>query len=186
MTTMTGLAIAGAAVLVVLAVWWGYNRLVTLRNRVDAAWADLDVHLERRRALIPNLVSVVGAYAQHERDLLESVAAARASGDHAHGAAEASQAEGAVDDALGRVVALAEAYPQLKADESFRQLHIELVATENKIAFSRQLYNDTVTQLRNRLESFPGNLYARRVGFSIPELFAAEVGARASTRVVLE
>ncbi len=186
MTGTTGALLFGAAVLVVLVVWWGYNRLVTLRNRVEAAWADLDVHLERRRALIPNLVAVVEAYAQHERDVLESVTAARAGGDHAEGAAEQSQAEGSVDDALGQVVALAEAYPDLKADERFRDLHTELVATENKIAFSRQLYNDTVTALRNRLESFPGNLYARRLGFAPPELFAADVGARASTRVVLE
>ena len=183
---MTVWLVLGAAAAVALIVWWGYNRLVTLRNRVAAAWADLDVHLERRRALIPNLVAVVEAYAQHERDVLDSVAAARASGDHAEGAGSQSQAEEAVDDALGRVVALAEAYPELKADERFRELHTELVATENKIAFSRQLYNDTVTGLRNRLESFPGNLYARRLGFTAPELFAAEVGARASARVVLE
>ena len=183
---MTGWVLAGAVVVVAFAVWWGYNRLVTLRNRVEAAWADLDVHLERRRALIPNLVAVVEGYAEHERDVLESVTAARATGDQAADTRSQSDAEAAVDDSLGRVVALAEAYPDLKADARFRELHTELVATENKIAFSRQLYNDTVTALRNRLQSFPGNLYARRLGFELPELFAADVGARGAARVVLE
>lgn len=175
-----------AVAVVALAVWWGYNRLVTLRNRVEAAWADLDVHLERRRALIPNLVATVEGYASHERAVLAAIAEARAVGEAAEGAAAQGQAERAVDDALARGIALAEAYPDLKADERFRDLHTELVATENKIAFSRQLYNDTVTALRDRLATFPTSLYGRGLGFATPELFDAEAGARGAARVTLE
>ncbi len=177
--------VLGIAVLVVLAVVLGVNRLIKLRNRVDSAWADLDVQLSRRRALIPNLVATVSGYATHERETLEAVTAARATGDSAHARGDVSSAEEEVDEALGRVVALAEAYPELKADQRFRELHTELVATENRIAFSRQLYNDTVTQYRNAVQRFPANLFAQRAGFEPPGLFSAEAGTRSAMRVEL-
>lgn len=176
----------GLGVLAVVVAIYGVNRLVKLRNRVQAAWADLDVHLARRRHLVPNLVATVQAYASHERETLGALTAARSEGDQAQDAAAQSSAEGRVDEALGRVVALAEDYPDLRADERFRALHTELVATENRIAFSRQLYNDTVTAYRNATQRFPGTLFAGPLGFAPPALFAAEAGARGATRVRLD
>lgn len=172
--------------LAVFAVWWGYNRLVTLRNRVHAAWADLDVQLERRSALIPNLVATVEAYAAHERDVLARLSAARADAEAAEDARGRSSAEAELDTAIANGFLLAEAYPDLKADARFRDLHTELVTTENKIAFSRQLYNDTATAYRTRLASFPTLLYAGRIGFAPPELFAADAGTRGAAQVALD
>lgn len=165
----------------------GVNRLVKLRNRATATWADLEVQLTRRRDLIPNLVACVEAYARHERDVLDALATARAAGERSRDDPRSSaDAEVEVDRRLASAIALAEAYPDLKADERFRALHDELVATENKIAFSRQLYNDTVTSYRDATRSFPGALYAGLFGFHPPSLFDADVGERGAASVQLD
>lgn len=164
--------VVGVLAALALLVLLGYNRLVRLRNRTEAAWADLDVQLVRRRSLIPDLVTTVGAYADHERQLFEAVTSARLEADRPHGRGEQAAAEARLDASLRPLLAVAEAYPDLRADARFQALHDELVATENKIAFSRQLYNDTVTAFRNAVESFPGTIYAGVAGFEPPERFA--------------
>ena len=183
---MLELAVGLVVVLSVLLVL-GVNRLVKLRNRATATWADLEVQLTRRRELIPNLVATVEAYARHERDVLDALATARAAGDRSHGDPRRSaDAEEEVDRRLAAAVALAEAYPELKADERFRARHDVLGATENKIAFSRQLYNDTVTSYRDATRSFPGVLYAGLFGFQPPALFHADAGERGAASVHLD
>lgn len=163
-----------AAAVVALLTAYGYNRLVRLRNRVDTAWADLDVQLTRRRTLIPDLVAVVRAYAEHERDTLEAVTAARTAGEEASAPGEQASAEARVDQALSGLFAVAEAYPDLKADQRFRDLQTELVNTEDKVAFSRQLFNDTVTAYRNATQRFPTNLLAGLGRFEERELFETD------------
>ena len=155
-----------------------YNRLVRLRNRVESAQADLEVQLARRHDLIPNLVETVKGYARHERSTLEAVTVARAQGVAARTAAEEAAADEQVTSALGRVLAVAEAYPDLKADERFRALQDELVATENKLAFSRQLYNDTVQALLDATQSVPGMWLAGPLGFEEPPFFTAAADER--------
>lgn len=169
------LAVAGAVVLAVLLL---YNRLVRLRNRVEAAHADLEVQLTRRHELIPNLVETVRGYAEHERATLEEVTAARAEGLAAATRAQEAAADEHVTGAVDRLFAVAEAYPQLRADERFRALADELVATENKLAFSRQLYNDTVQALADATQSVPGVWLAGPLGFEVPPYFqTADRGA---------
>ena len=136
----------------------GYNRLVRLRNSAQNAWADLDVQLQRRHDLIPNVVSTVGGYAGHERGTLDEVTQARASALAARtpvSPAASGQAEGQLGNALGRLFADDEAYPQLKADETFTQLQSQLSATEQGIAFARQGYNDAVQAYNTAIQTFP-------------------------------
>jgi LemA protein len=151
-----------------------YNRLVQQRNRVDNAWAQVEVQLKRRWDLIPNLVETVKGYAAHERETFENVTQARAQAQQASTPAEAAQAEGILGAALGRLFAVAEAYPELQADENFRQLQTELSETENRVAVSRQVYNDTVLTYNNTVQTFPGLVLAGPFGFSIREFFEVE------------
>lgn len=151
-----------------------YNRLVQQRNRVDNAWAQIEVQLKRRWDLIPNLVESVKGYAAHERGTFEAVTEARTRAQNAQTPAEAGQAEGILGAALGRLFAVAEAYPELQADENFRQLQTELAETENKVAVSRQVYNDTVLTYNNTVQTFPGLVVAGPFGFSIREFFEVE------------
>jgi LemA protein len=151
-----------------------YNRLVQQRNRVDNAWAQVEVQLKRRWDLIPNLVETVKGYAAHERGTFEAVTQARANAQKASNPAEAAQAEGILGAALGRLFAVAEAYPELQADENFRQLQTELSETENRVAVSRQVYNDTVLTYNNTVQTFPGLVLAGPFGFSIREFFEVE------------
>ena len=151
------LVILGLIVVVALLLVALYNRLVRLRNRVDNAWAQVEVQLKRRWDLIPNLVETVKGYAAHERETFEAVTQARARAQQAGTPAEAAQAEGILGAALGRLFAVAEAYPELQADENFRQLQTELAETENKVAVSRQVYNDTVLTYHNAIQTFPGH-----------------------------
>lgn len=174
------------ALALVLLAAFAYNRLVTLRNRVEAAWADLDVQLTRRHELIPNLVETVRAYAEHERLTFESVVAARAAAERARSRGEKASAEAEVADGLSRLVAVAEAYPELKADARFRELQLELVATEDKLAFSRQLYNDTVNDFADTAQSFPMSLLAGPLGFRVAEPFTARDDQRAAVAVDLD
>jgi len=141
-----------------------YNKLVRLRNRVDEAWAQIDVQLRRRYDLIPNLVETVKGYAAHERATLEAVTAARGAAQslNASGASPAAiaQAEGALTNALRGLLAVAEAYPDLKANQNFGQLQEELTTTENKISFARQHYNDSVRQNNTAVETIPTSFVA--------------------------
>jgi LemA protein len=155
-----------------------YNRLVRQRNRVDNAWAQIDVQLKRRRDLIPNLVETVKGYAAHERGTFEAVTEARAAAQRAQTPAESAQAEGMLSQALGRLFAVAEAYPELQADENFRQLQSQLEDTENRIAVSRQVYNDTVLTYNNSIQTFPAVVLAGAFGFSKREFFEVEEDAQ--------
>ncbi len=162
---MTGV-IVGVGVVVLLAVTAVvlYNTLVSLRNKVDEAWAQISVQLKRRHDLIPPLVSSVKGYASHEKGTLEAVIQARNTAVDSVGgpgtAAEAGQAEEALSGALSRLFALSESYPDLKANTNFLQLQDQLVDTENRIAFSRQYYNDTVRQWNTKIQTIPFNFLA--------------------------
>jgi LemA protein len=147
---------------------WGvllYNRLVGLKNQVANAWRQIDVQLKRRHDLIPNLVEVVKDYMSYEQETLTRVIQARNRAVNAHGPEEAIAAEGVLTGALGKLVALMENYPDLKANQNVSRLMEELSATENKIAFSRQFYNDSVMALNNGVETFPSNIVAGLFGF---------------------
>jgi LemA protein len=151
-----------------------YNGLVRLRNRVEAAWAQIDVQLKRRYDLIPNLVEAVKGYAAHERQTLEAVIAARNAGMNAQGPAQQAQAENLISGALKSLFAVAEAYPELKANQNFLQLQEELTGTEGRIAYARQFYNDTVQRLNTKIQSFPANVMAGMFGFKEREYFEIE------------
>jgi LemA protein len=155
-----------------------YNRFVRLRNRVDNAWAQIEVQLKRRWDLIPNLVETVKGYAAHERETFENVTQARAAAQQAKTPAESAQAEGILGQALGRLFAVAEAYPELQADENFRQLQSELSETENRIAVSRQVYNDTVLTFNDAIQTVPGVFFAGFFGFEQREFFDIEDDAQ--------
>jgi LemA protein len=161
------------AVLALLALWGigGYNRLVGLRNQVTNGWKQIDVQLKRRHDLIPNLVSTVKGAMEFERDTLEAVIAARNRAASATGPADAGRKEGELSVALGRFFALAENYPQLTANQNVRALQEELTATENKIGFARQFYNDIATKYNTATEVIPTNLIAGFAGFKRAELF---------------
>ena len=166
--------ILGVVALLVVALVLFYNRLVRLRNRVENAWAQVDVQLKRRYDLIPNLVETVKGYASHERETFEAVTNARAAAQSATGPAEQGAAEGLLSAALGRLIAVAEAYPELQADENFRQLQEELAQTENRIAVSRQVYNDTVLTYNTAIQTVPGVFFAGPLGFSKRDFFEVE------------
>jgi LemA protein len=161
-----------------------YNRLVRLRNAVDNAWAQVEVQLKRRWDLIPNLVETVKGYAAHERETFEAVTQARARAQQAQTPGEAAQAEGILGAALGRLLAVAEAYPELQADENFRQLQSELAETENRVAVSRQVYNDVVLTYHNAIQTFPGLAVAGPFNFTGREFFEVEETAQREAPVV--
>ncbi len=179
---MIWIVIAIVVALLLAAVYF-YNRLVTLRNRVDNSWAQIEVQLKRRYDLIPNLVETVKGYAAHERETFEAVTNARTRAQAAQGPGEQAQAEGILGQALGRLFAVAEDYPELQADENFRQLQDELAQTENRIAVSRQVYNDTVLTYNNAIQTVPGVLFAGPFGFTKREFFEAEEAAQEAPRV---
>jgi LemA protein len=162
-----------------------YNGLVKLRNRVEAAWAQIEVQLNRRHDLIPNLVETVKGYAAHEQATLEQVISARNRATEARTPGEQAQAEQAVSGALANVFALSEAYPDLKANQGFLSLQTELGETEDRIAYARQYYNDSVNQYNTKIQSFPGVLVARSAGFGEREYFQAEGEARGPVKVDL-
>jgi LemA protein len=164
-----------------------YNGLVGLRNQVKNAWAQIDVQLKRRYDLIPNLVETVKGYMKHERETLEAVTQARnlaQAGASAAGAAERGKLEGALSSALSRLLAVAEAYPDLKANQNFMSLQEELTSTENKISFARQFYNDAVLRYNNQTQMFPSNLVAGMAGFKSEQFFEVTVAEeRAAPKV---
>jgi len=171
-------------VLALLALVFLYNRFVRLRNRVDNAWAQIEVQLKRRHDLIPNLVETVKGYAAHGRGTFEAVTQARAAAQGARTPAEAGQAEGILSQALGRLFAVAEAYPDLKATQNFQELQAQLSETEDKVAVSRQVYNDTVLTYHNAIQTFPGTLLAGPFGFTKREFFEVEDEAQRAAPVV--
>ena len=160
-----------------------YNRLVRYRNRSENAWAQVDVQLKRRADLIPNLVETVKGYAAHEQGTFEEVTRARTAAQQAQGVAEQAQAENALTAAIGRLFAVAEAYPQLRASENFQQLQAQLGETEQKIAVSRQVYNDTVLTYDNALETVPTSIVAGLFHFQARAYFEAEGAAREAPAV---
>jgi LemA protein len=152
-----------------------YNGLVRARNAVKNAWSQIDVQLKRRHDLIPNLVETVKGYVTHERGTLEAVVKARQQAISATGGVEErAKAENALTQTLRSLLALAEAYPDLKANQNFLTLQEELTSTENKIGFSRQFYNDTAMGYKNRIEVFPSNIFANIFGFQPEPFFQLE------------
>ncbi len=168
--------ILGVVAVLVVALVLLYNRLVTLRNRVENAWAQVDVQLKRRYDLIPNLVETVKGYAAHEKEVFQAVTEARANAMSAQaagpaGAAQVAQAENALTGALGRLFAVAEAYPQLRATENFQQLQAELTNTEDQIAGARRIYNGNVQDYNTRIQTFPAVVFAGMFGFTQREFY---------------
>ncbi|MBV8773237.1 MAG: LemA family protein [Deltaproteobacteria bacterium] len=167
--------IIGIIVLVALYLTLAYNSLVRMRNSVQNAWRQIDVQLRRRHDLIPNLVDSVKGYMQFERNTLTQVIEARNRAVDAPTQEVRLQAENQLTAGLGRLFALMENYPQLKADENVLQLQEQLTTTENQIAFARQAYNDAVLELNNRIETFPANIVANQFGFHPADYFQAPV-----------
>ena len=161
-----------------------YNRLVRLRNRAENAWAQVDVQLRRRYDLIPNLVEAVKGYASHERATFEEVTKARTAAQQAQTVEEQGKAENLLTQAIGRLFAVAEAYPELRATENFQQLQGQLEETETKIAVSRQVYNDAVLTYDTALETVPTNIVGNLFSFQAREYFEVEEpAAREAPRV---
>ena len=151
-----------------------YNALVKNRNRVRNGWHQIDVQLKRRVDLIPNIVETVKGYAQHEKDVLDRVTRARSAVMEAHGPAESAQANSMLSDTLKSLFAVVENYPELKANEGFLKLQEELTTTENKISFARQFYNESVMNMNNRVQMFPGNIIAGMFNFENETFFEVE------------
>ncbi len=174
---MIWLAIGIVALVVVIFLVVLYNRLVRLRNRCENAWAQIDVQLKRRHDLIPNLVETVKGYASHERATFEEVTKARTAAQMAQGPAATAAAENMLTQAIGKLFAVAEDYPELRATENFQQLQAQLEETESKIAVSRQIYNDAVLSYDNALETVPTNIVAGIFRFKPREYFEVEDAA---------
>lgn len=166
--------VLGIVVVLALFLWITYNSLVTLKIRVDEAWSDITIQLKRRLDLIPNLVNSVKGYAQHESGVFEKVTEARANALNAQGVKETAAAENQFEDALKSLFAVAEAYPDLKANQNFMQLQQELVDTEDKIQAARRFYNGGVRDLNTKIQIFPNNIFAGMLGFKQREFFEVE------------
>jgi LemA protein len=183
---VTALWIAlGVVALILLYGIYLFNRLVSLRNRVDNGWSQIDVQLRRRYDLIPNLVETVKGYAAHERELFERVAEARARAIGASTVRDQAQAENQISGGLRRLMAVAENYPELKASQNFLALQEELTGTESRIAYARQFYNDQVMLLNTRIQAVPSNVVAKAFGFTPREFFDIEDPVRAPVQVDL-
>jgi len=154
-----------------------YNGMVRARNKVDEAWSGIDVQLKRRHDLIPNLVETVKGYAAHERETFQAVTDARTKAMSASGPAQAGAAEGLLSQALGRLFAVAEAYPQLRATENFQQLQAELTNTEDQISASRRIYNGNVQSYNTKIQTFPNSVIAGFGGFTKRDFFEIETPA---------
>ena len=171
-----------AAILVV----WGiaiYNGLIKLKNRVDEAWSDIDVQLKRRYDLIPNLVNTVKGYASHEKEVFEKVTEARTRAMSAQSAGDKAQAENMLSQTLKSLFAVAEAYPDLKANQNFLELQRELTDTENKIQAARRFYNGNARDFNIKIQVFPNNIFAGMLNFNAREFFEAEEGEKEVVKV---
>ncbi len=172
-------------ILVIIVIWViaMYNGLITLKNRTDEAWSDIDVQLKRRYDLIPNLINTVKGYAAHEKEVFEKVTEARTQAMNAGSTGEKMQAENALSGTLKSLFAVAENYPDLKANQNFLELQKELTDTENKIMASRRFYNGNVRDFNTKLQVFPTNLMANSLGFSKREFFEMAEGEKAVPEV---
>jgi len=175
-----------AFLILVVAVFWAifiYNNLIRARNRTREAWSGIEVQLKRRSSLIPNLVETVRGYATHEHEVFAEVAQARGALAKATGPAAVAAADGILTQALGKLMAVAENYPQLQAATGFNQLQTELADTEEKVAYARQFYNMNALEYNTAIQSFPGNLFARHYGFAPVSFFEAEPGVQQDVKV---
>lgn len=172
-------------IVAILAIWFisVFNGIVTLRNRTQEAWSDIDVQLKRRHDLIPNLIETVKGYAKHEKELFEKVTQARADAINAKGAGESSKAENVLTDALKSVFAVAENYPDLKATANFQKLQDELTDTENKIEAARRFYNGNVRDFNIKIQVFPNNIFAGMMAAKAFELFGMAEGEKETPEV---
>ncbi len=175
--------ILGIVVLLLLIFGGTYNRLVALRNRIDNAWSQIGVQLKRRYDLIPNLVNTVKGYAAHEKEIFEKVAEARNAAISAKSVPDQAQAENQITGALRQLFAVVENYPDLKANQNFLALQEELTATEGRIAFARQFYNDTVLAYNNKVQQFPSRIVAGMFNFTPREFFQVEEAATGPVNV---
>lgn len=180
---LTTYIIIGVVVLLTLWLLITYNSLVTLRNRVREAWSQIDVQLKRRSALIPNLVEAVKGYAKHEKSVFENVTKARSALVNAKSLSQKAAANDMLTGALKSLFAVAEAYPNLRASENFKQLQEELSDTETKVAASRQFYNTNVLDLNNSLETVPSSFIGQMFGFQKEEFFKAYDEEKADIKV---
>lgn len=169
-------------VAITLAIWLmlAFNRLIRLRNQYRTAWADIDVQLQRRHDLVPQLVEAVRGYAKHERATLEAVTELRAQAQAMHGARDQGRAEDQLEQALSRLIALKEAYPELKASENFQQLSAGLVTVEDHLQYARRFYNGAVRDYNDAIQRFPALLIASVFGFHDAEFFQAETSSQAA------
>lgn len=173
----------GAILLVVFYIWSLYNSLISLKAQVDEAWSEIDVQLKRRADLIPNLVNTVKGYAKHEKGIIAAVTDAHKAMLSASGFAGKAKASDALSGALSKLLALAENYPNLKANENFVQLQKELSDTEDKVAYARQFYNNVVMDFNVKTRTFPNSLLAANLGFSQKEFFGATEEERKNVKV---
>lgn len=180
------LVVVGAIAIFGVFVWSLYNGLVTAKIRVAESWSGIDVQLKRRTDLIPNLMETVKGYATHEREVFENVTKARSALLGAGNAKEAASADNMLTGALKSLFAVAEAYPELKASDNFKELQDELSDTETKIAASRQFYNSNVLDFNTKIQVFPNSLIAGTFGFKSAEFFEAGAGERESVKVKFE
>ncbi|UHD17996.1 LemA family protein [Thiocapsa bogorovii] len=179
----------GLAALLLIPLGWGigvFNRLVRLRNRVRAAWSDIDVQLTRRHDLIPMLVEAVRGYATHEKTLFEAVAALRTRAIETRSPAELATLEAALEQSVGRLMLLEEAYPDLKASENFLRLQRDLVDVEEHLQYARRFYNGAVRELNDGIQKVPDLLVARLFGFASAEFYLARESERAAPRLEAE
>ncbi len=177
------LILAGIVVLSALFLVGMYNRLVVRRNRTEAAWSQVDVQLKKRYDLVPNLVETVKGYAAHEKDVFMKVTKARANAMNTQGAKDQGKAENMLTSALKSIFAVAENYPQLKANENFKLLQEELSGIESKIAYARQFYNEAAYAYDNAMETFPTNLVAQMFSFKVMPYFEIEEGEKEPVQV---
>ncbi|MHB8278067.1 MAG: LemA family protein [Candidatus Humimicrobiaceae bacterium] len=178
MGILGGIILIVVILVVIVLIFIGlYNSIVSLRNRVDNAWSQIDVQLRKRFDLIPNLVETVKGYAAHERETLEKVIEARQLGMNASSVKDQAQADNMITGTLKSLFAVTENYPNLKADAHFTKLMEELQGIESNIAFARQFYNDMVMQFNTRVQTFPGNIFAGMFNFKIKDYFLVEESA---------
>ncbi|MFA6285240.1 MAG: LemA family protein [Parcubacteria group bacterium] len=172
-------------IIAIIAIWAVaiYNGLIRLKNRVDEAWSDIDVQLKRRYDLIPNLVNTVKGYASHEKEVFEKVTEARTKAMSAESAGDKAKAENALSQTLKSLFAVAEAYPDLKANQNFLELQRELTDTEDKVQASRRFYNGNVRDFNTKIQVFPNNVFAGMLGFSAREFFEAAGGEKEPVKV---
>ncbi|OGG35550.1 hypothetical protein A2363_03425 [Candidatus Gottesmanbacteria bacterium RIFOXYB1_FULL_47_11] len=178
--------VGGAILLLAVYIWSLYNGLVALKTQIEEAWSQIDVQLKRRADLIPNLVQTVKGYAKHEKTIMDSVTRARASMLSAKSLDAKAKASDALSGALGKLLAIAENYPQLKANDSFIQLQKELSDTEDKVAYSRQYFNSSVLEFNTKIRTFPNTLVNEILGFPEKEFFGATAEERKAVKVNFE